>query len=450
MRVGNGGNPFGGGNDQIIQLLNYRPLMRRIYRICSESTRVRTIAAILLLGAWIRLYLHFSGLHDGVIPGFKKPDLNIVLLETVGYHDEVTAALYFAVGNIRRTNITMFLTRPRFGIEEVYSWMQLTHELSPVSIQDASQFGAIDRAMPDLIISVTSEFDTVGQHNTLQYYLEHGPKHLTLLCVSHHPDRFSLFEESVRPWAQAGRLRYLALSTHTALNLREEFNKFQYYGDVPIDVLPPIFPVPLETSSTGNISISLQGNFDPDRRDYRKTFEDLDHFVLQLPEPLTSRFQLTLLGSGNSMPDVPERVRPYISIKSHLDYIPYYQQLHESFALIPAFADDDYYTTKASSTIPAAFIGNVPILSSQRLSDAYTYMSHESMWLTKGEESEISTVRDILSAHFDEFGKELGSWEVAVERKRRMVQSRASEMMEGNVKFFKTLCQTLSKQSATK
>jgi hypothetical protein len=129
---------------------------------------------------------------------------------------------------------------------------------------------------------------------------------------------------------------------------------------------------------------------------------------------------------------------PYVSVNFSLDFIPYYNLLHGSFALIPAFADEGYYTTKASSSVPASLIANTPIVASQALLESYGYMSHDAIWKHTGE-SEMTAIYELLRLHFDDHGIEKSSWKVALEERRRSVKKRALELMAQNSRLMRTM-----------
>ena len=152
----------------------------------------------------------------------------------------------------------------------------------------------------------------------------------------------------------------------------------------------------------------------------------------ELPQPIVSRIQFILAGNGKEV-GVPGKVMPYVSVNFSLDFIPYYNLLHESFALIPAFADERYYKTKASSSVATSFIANAPILGSKRLLESYGYLSKESMWEEEhAGESEMTAVYELLRKHFDDNGHEKDSWKTVVKLKKQAVKKRALELMADN------------------
>jgi hypothetical protein len=400
-----------------------------------------------LATAWLAAHLSRSrpgNSQSSLLDKEPEIDFNVALIETGGSHDEVSAALYYAIGSVPGVFTTMYLSLPRFGIENIYTWLRRRHKLSPYSIQRPYFFESMssnDTVSPDLIILTSCELDVFAVDTALNNYFQLGPKSQTLVCVMHHIDRFKAVEERVRRWARAGRLRFIALSTHTANQLRKEVNSFgqDIYGKVIIDSFPPVFPVPLNKNPppSDRLSIAIQGNFEDTRRDYLKTLLEFERMIDELPAPIVSRIHFTLAGDGKKV-GVPAKIMPYVSVNFSLDFIPYYNLLHESFALIPAFADEGYYTTKASSSVPASLIANTPIVASQALLESYGYMSHDAIWKHTGE-SEMTAIYELLRLHFDDHGIEKSSWKVALEERRRSVKKRALELMAQNSRLMRTM-----------
>lgn len=330
----------------------------------------------------------------------------------------------------------MYLEYMRFGIKDVYNWIHRQYELSPYSISQPSLLDPSNTTMPNLIVLVSCDSNPHTFETVLDYYFEYGPKDQTLVCLMHEIGNFWYVDGPIRRWAHAGRLRFMALSSHTAHTLREHASNFgEIYKGVRIDVFPPVFPAPFDSTPPPiNISFAIQGNVDHVRRDYFKTFLDLERIIDKLPESIVSRIQLVLVGDGGL--EIPTKVTPYVSLNFALDYIPYYKLLHQSFALIPAFGNEEYYTMKASSSVPASFIANSAIVADHRLLETYGYLTAESTWPMKSEaENEMNAIYEILTQYFDDNGTEKSSWKSVVEEKRRAVRERSLELMERNARL---------------
>ena len=401
---------------------------------------------MVLVTAWWALQLSRpSKPHRYRLPSEDRPEIlaNIALVETGGSHDEVTASLYYAIGSVPGVYTSMYLALPRFGIENVYAWIRRRYKLSPYSISRTYDFQSDTADSPNVVILVSCEHDVYAADTELHHYFERGSKHQTLVCVMHHVDRFKNMEERVRRWARAGRLRFITLSTHTAKGLRKEIDNYQQglYKEVTIDIFPPVFPAPLDPNPppTHQISIAIQGNFEDTRRGYLKTLLEFERMIDELPQPILSRINFILAGNGNEV-GIPGKVMPYVSVNFSLDFIPYYNLLHQAFALIPAFADEGYYETKASSSVPASLIANAPILGSPRLMESYGYLSRESMWEEEmAAESEMKAIYELLRTHFDDNGHEKSTWKATVKAKKEGVKKRALELMEDNIRLMRNI-----------
>ena len=59
----------------------------------------------------------------------------------------------------------------------------------------------------------------------------------------------------------------------------------------------------------------------------------------------------------------------------------YYAAVHDALAVLPAFASDHYYTTKASSSVAAALICGTPLLATEQLLAAYSYLQANATFL---------------------------------------------------------------------
>jgi hypothetical protein len=406
-----------------------------------------TIVLVTLL-AWFHLTRTTPPTHpsDFVV---DRRRLEVALIETGGSHDEVTAALYYALGSIPAIHTSMYLAHPRFRIEDVYEWLRhdklSSYSISPLSMLHSNN-NDTNPPLPDAVILASCELDAskVLVDTLLQSYFDHGSQQQPVICVIHHVDRFRNIEERLRRWARTSRLHLLTLSTHTTESLHKELARDQYdglYSHTKVDTFPPVFPVPLNhtTPYSDRLSIVVQGNLEAGRRNYRKTLLDFEHMLDELPPAVVSRLELILAGTGKQI-DIPERILPHVSANISLDYVPYYNLLHRCFALLTAFANEDYFKNKASSSVPASLIANVPLMASRKLVDAYGYLTQASVWSEEENgESEMTGVFELLRQHFDDQGHERQSWGLALEEKREAGRKRALELTEGNGRLMRAM-----------
>jgi len=417
------------------------PLAR--HRLIPIFATVTIVLATLWLGSRIIRPGRIHPRPDGGAAADTRQD--VFLIESGGSHDEVAAAFYCGLGSIAGIHTYMYLALPRFRIENVYEWLRRRYKLSTYSISPLHALHSHNNLrLPDAIILVTCEHDLFGADTMLQYYFDHGSQEHPLVCVIHHVDRFRAIEERLRRWARTNRLHLLTLSTHTTNELLTELAGHQngLYLQTQVDTFPPIFPAPLNAAAateTDRLAVVVQGNFDDSRRSYLKLLLEFERMVEELPPPIASRLELILAGNGKEV-GIPAKIMPYVSVNFSLEYIPYYNLLHQSFALVPAFADEGYYTSKASSSVPASLIANVPIMGSQKLLDKYGYLTSESMWLEDAAgESEIIGIYELLRRHFDDHGHERRSWRWALENKRQGARKRALELIVKNKRLMRAI-----------
>jgi len=70
--------------------------------------------------------------------------------------------------------------------------------------------------------------------------------------------------------------------------------------------------------------------------------------------------------------------------------------MSKSFAVLPAFASETYFDRKASSTIPAALIAGAPIVATEELLKAYSYMPREATWVARPGEGEMDVIERVI------------------------------------------------------
>jgi hypothetical protein len=99
---------------------------------------------------------------------------------------------------------------------------------------------------------------------------------------------------------------------------------------------------------------------------------------------------------------VPPDLKKSVFFDADLNYTAFYSTLSHTTALIPGFADKDYFTTKASSTVPASLIAGSPLIATRRLLHAYTYLAEECVWLQSDDETEFDVLARIVKLSFEE------------------------------------------------
>jgi hypothetical protein len=348
----------------------------------------------------------------------EQAGLRISLVETGGSHQEVTAALVYAFGSQKNSTISLFFAEQRYGMEKIINEFKLSSPIA--STKSSSDFkNAVRESLPpQVLISTTCELDIVRLAESFEVLLAGGKTYL--FCVIHHADRWAKSEaaDKVRPWVEKQLVDFVALSAHTAQFLQtESIAKWDYDSNVTVQVLPPVFPVnipePLDGSDPENkLSLAMQGDYDASRRDYAGIFEQLGDIVenakniSQGKKTTSPEVALHLIGHG-SRPPVPEVVEQQTVFDENLSYIDFYALLSRSFALLPAFASKEYFDRKASSSVPASMIGGVPLVASEELLKAYSYLPRDAAWVSHPGEGEMDVIRRVIHLA-DEHAKKRG------------------------------------------
>ncbi|KAJ8102155.1 hypothetical protein POJ06DRAFT_280710 [Lipomyces tetrasporus] len=339
---------------------------------------------------------------SGFLPAIKKGQLpnpmRIFLLEDAGSHEEVFGALIYAFAQIPNSYIYQYLFRPRFNIFAVLKSFNLKNLAKPrfsTSMKLNEQ-----TPQPDIILATTCEFDVTRLQTQMTYMLGNGSY---LFCTIHHADRWHnessyKYYNAIKPWVEADRVTFLFLSGHTKRYVEEivlpSWEPKHRIAATKFEVFVPVFPV--EPSTKKEMSFSLQGNYESVRRDYKSIFGRFSNFAKKNPDkPQFQQLRMHLIGHGNH-PEVPEDIRERVEFNEGLEFLEFYKILSESFALLPAFANDEYYDRKASSSVPASLIAGVPIVGKRRLLQTYDYMTEDSMWIQDDEEDDMDVIGRIL------------------------------------------------------
>ncbi|KAI5846809.1 hypothetical protein BZA05DRAFT_406684 [Tricharina praecox] len=373
----------------------------------------------------------------------KKPtthtdsNLHITITETGGSHDEVIAALVHAFGSQPSALLKLYQLLPRYGITGVMRGFALSNPLpdpkSPGVYRDVDSL----QRRPDVFVAGTCELDLVYFQKQLGALL--AERKTYLFCVVHHADRWAAesrnLENLITPWVEAGLVEFLTLSPHTATFLQEHsISKWATRTPAKIRSFVPVFPVPLPEEPTGTgtdkeeLSFALQGDYDSTRRDYNSVFTSLNSLLTSSnsapadDEKPDRNVTMHLLGHGKH-PDVPLEVREHVKFDEGLDYVEFYSIISRTFALLPAFANNEYLDRKASSSVPAALIGGTPLVATQAIVDAYSYLDPDVVWLQGAEELDLDVVGRILNMGPKERRK-----------KKELVRQKCAAMIQQNTK----------------
>ncbi|KAF8464089.1 hypothetical protein BDZ91DRAFT_265134 [Kalaharituber pfeilii] len=366
--------------------------------------------------------------------------LHITVTETGGSHDEVVAALVHSFGSQPRAKLDVYQLLPRYGIEDIMATFDLPQKLSsPRRLQSFLSWTEPEQKIPDIWVSATCELDMIRFKENLTMLLEQ--ENTYIFCTVHHADRWAAGTElrkAVTPWLEKGRLEFVALSPHTAEYLqRKSISKWKTTRPALIRYLVPVFPVDLPTEHHGTmddgenvllpdaaqeeLGFALQGDYDPNRRDYKSLFGRLESFLQSADTEAKKNITMHLLGHGNK-PTVPDSIKSHVEFNEHLTYVEYYKIISRTFALVPAFASQHYLDRKASSSVPAALIAGCPLVATEEMMNSYTYLNRDVVWLQEEGEEDMHVIGRVLKMEAE-----------ARRRKRLAVRDRRDEIVKENV-----------------
>ena len=339
----------------------------------------------------------------------KDNATRISIVESRGSHDDVWAALMHAFGDSEDSELYLYLKAQRYGSGEIVKGFNLA---SPIikssSVKDLPK--AVKQGFaPDILVLTACEQDIVDRNvkNTLETLLRDGTT--WLVCVIHHADRWQSDDvgpKIIQDWVAAKRIDFLGLSQHTVdYFVKQSVPKWKVTGPIIANVLPPIFPVAVpkhDHDEIAGLDHFMQVNYQSARQEYRSVFSHLHNIIDKAEGDMahgddarTQGVKVHVIGHG-AVPHVPKELQRHVVFDHDLAYPEFYAIISESFALLPAFASDQYYDRIASSAIPAALIAGTPIVANERLLKAYTYMPREAVWLAQEGESELEVIERVM------------------------------------------------------
>ncbi|KIV98811.1 uncharacterized protein PV09_09425 [Verruconis gallopava] len=352
--------------------------------------------------------------------------IDIVIVETTGFHDEVSAALVHAFGSLSNARLHLYLERPRYGLLDVLKSFNLSSPI--VAVNSTSEFGARG-PKPQILVSTTCEVDPLRLDAQFKSLLEE--RKTFLYCVVHHADRWHGSENDValQPWVREGLVDFIALSEHTANYFREHaVSEPTLRASTVLKVLPPVFPLVFphkaKALSDSRLEIVVQGSYETTRRDYQGVFSTLSDLLGQRDDNrhLDRNLTLHLVGHGEH-PTIPEQLNEHVFFDEKLNYIPFYSLISDSAALLPAFAGSEYLDRQASSSIAASLIGGTPVVVDRAMLDAYSYLDEGAVWVREEGESEMDVVTKLLA-----------STPELIERQKHLVRIQCRQIVAKNIK----------------
>jgi hypothetical protein len=341
-------------------------------------------------------------------PCEKHEPIRIAIVESAGVHDEVTAALVYAFGGHPNAELRLYFAHQRYKSDVIINDLELETPIMSVNNSNTFKKDVNELAPPHFVISTTCELDLEKKESIvdpLRHLLHNGTTHL--FCLVHHADYWNKGKhvDAVREWVDQERVDFIGLSQHTVdYLLQKSVTQWKdLQASVTARTFPPIFPVNQTNNETAReISLAMQGDYAPERRDYKRIFGSLDNVVKKINGTAVTEdgqadetVKLHLIGHGPHV-EVPENIRSNVAFDEDLSYPDFYTLLSQSYAVIPAFASETYLDRKASSTVPASLIAGVPLVASEQILASYSYLPRDAVWLSQPDEREMETIERVV------------------------------------------------------
>ncbi|KAL6853230.1 hypothetical protein J3F83DRAFT_756255 [Trichoderma novae-zelandiae] len=341
-------------------------------------------------------------------PCEKHEPIRIAIVESAGVHDEVTAALVYAFGGHPNAELRLYFAHQRYKSDVIINDLELETPIVSVNSSNYFKKDVANLPPPHFVISTTCELDLEKPESVvapLRHLLFNETTHL--FCLVHHADYWNQGKhvDVVREWVDRERVDFIGLSQHTVdYLLQKSVTQWpNLQASVTARTFPPVFPVnQTNNEAIREVSLAMQGDYAPERRDYKRIFGSLDNVVKKINgsaattgDQTDETVKLHLIGHGPHV-EVPENIRSNVAFDEDLSYPDFYRLLSQSYAVIPAFASDTYLDRKASSTVPASLIAGVPLVANEKLLASYSYLPREAVWLSEPEEREMETVERVV------------------------------------------------------
>ncbi|KAJ9422314.1 hypothetical protein QL093DRAFT_2310878 [Fusarium oxysporum] len=273
-----------------------------------------------------------------------KEPLRIMLVESSGTHDEG-----------RRCSHARFRASwPNFTLAAnvtVHKWDKFANDVT--------------ENPPHILVSTTCEFDLDRGTDPIVNLLKTANTHL--FCTIHHADRWAQgkYVQAVRSWAEHERVDFVGLSQHTLdFFLNDTIPKWHTAANLTTRVIPPVFPVHIpDPDLEPGISLSLQGDYSDGRRDYNGVFNHLGSVIRKAKRGVRGvthlRMSAFTLSDTGTHPSVPDHVKDHV------------------------FFDE-------------ALIAGAPIVATEELLKAYSYMPREATWVARPGEGEMDVIERVI------------------------------------------------------
>jgi hypothetical protein len=246
----------------------------------------------------------------------------------------------------------------------------------------------------DVVIFVTPEYNM----KFVRDFLHYSRAKLAILMVHNadHPNvpEFQFIHKNVR---------MITLAPHVSNYLKTRY-ELESEWLLPIDSLQPAKECSSTTSIGCTSGFAIQGNMDSTRRNYGDIWQQLGAQMLQSNvTQLDWRLSINVIGNGN--PDalhVPAAIMGRVATHVNLSFTPFYNSIYHNIALLPVLGSDAYVKTKFSSTVVSSLITGVPLVATQQMLEAYTFLNESTTYMQRNGEDTMDVMVRILGMSSNE------------------------------------------------
>ena len=321
---------------------------------------------------------------------------------TLGYqvHVYLTSGIYFYQWKLPYTDQHIYESMEHYGncvdkwinINDPY--MKLSHNTS-VLLFGTYPMRVKGGLRDEKAFSLLKSFSNQMRPSSRVIYITHRSNEVV--------NEDSSFLETIIPKQQS---IYVFLANHTEMHARNNYiHGLDYKTAHVYPVLPMNYLIEDDVydEATSHPDFSVQGNFGG-RHAHRKNTDAVINCVRRL-EDLSpeEKYGLDFIGSGNlNQHSLKQGLLRHLSDLSHKDF---YRAIAITKFLVPAIGEEDYYFSRATSSIPAALISHVPIATSRPFLMLYPCLQDQPMHRLITRDSECETMMAASELNDEQYSK---------------------------------------------
>ena len=339
-------------------------------------------ALLLLLASWTGCPLHTAASS----PGKSKSSPRIAIVSERAFHLEVLAGYIHILEHYAATT-TVFMHPLNFPDRALdFGFIEF---MSDEFTGDVRGLPALGMPPFDVVIFISPEYRV----NYAKEFVARAKPQLVILVV-HNGDA-----ETVSDLRTVHKNAVLVtLAPHVAKFVSDRL-KYQVDWMLPLRALKPINVCNDANLHSCLSGFSIQGNMDSRRRNYTEIWREIDVTINSSATYKDDmRFGVKVIGSGNPAKlEVPHWLKDRITPHVNLKFVPFYELIYHSYALVPTLASDHYYDRKFSSTLISSLVTGTPMIVTGKFLSAYTFMDKSVVFTQKESEVTVDVMKRVLA-----------------------------------------------------